>query len=161
MVFPIIEYSHNFDYQKLANNTNVGWGIPVAPNNSLLTFSFKVENGLPLTSFQLRKVKVFGFEIIELATYELIAIQKPVETTSGDFRIYTQDAKYLPSNRESGLYYFYFTDGNFEKKSELFCIDDDIVADYPVFMVDDGTGNPTPFKISDNLGNADNFYIKG
>ena len=160
MVLPILEYSDNFDFQKMANNQNVMWGVPKAPLNSLLTFSFKVVGGAALTNFQLRKVKTFGFDITITETIELIAVQRPTETVDGDAMIYTQDAKYLPTDNSPGLYYFYFTDGNFEMKSELFCIDGEIVAEYPVFMVDDGTGNPTPFLIMDNLGNQTFFYIK-
>jgi len=161
MVLPILDINEQFDFQKKGNHLSVRWGVPVAPINSLLTFSFKVLNGTPLTSFELRKVRVFYDNIIQESAIDLITVQKPVETVDGDYMIYTQDAKYLPSNNEAGLHYFYFTDGTFERKSELFCINENILlTDLAVFIIDDGFGNPVPFQIIDNLGNLDYFYIK-
>jgi len=155
---PIIDNSELFDFQKTGNFNNYQLGLIKSSQDSLLTFSFYVQGGGTLTSAVAKKISkinpdgsvVIGEEIDILSYGTILESNETIyEHAQGQISVL-----------DSGLYYYYFTDGNFEAKSEIFCIKDGLLT-YPlgeVFNIFNTTGYSNNV-ILDDSGNNNHFTL--
>ena len=113
-----------FGFQKPGNYANWRWGLSIAPQNKLLSFHYDVIGGGTLTIFEARKIEIdyIDYKIIE--TIDLIA-NKPIESGSMHYEL---QLLILSSILDCGLYYFYLSDGINERKSEIFCVKQDMIV---------------------------------
>jgi hypothetical protein len=107
-----------FDFEKIANYDNFELGITTIPNALIMSFAFKIFNGIALTKFEAKKVRIINGSIIIDATIDMTGYI--TITKSGFFYYYIGTTGVNPLSE--GIYYYYFSDGTNERKSELFQI---------------------------------------
>jgi hypothetical protein len=148
-----------FPFQFEGNYNNWKWGLIEAFQDLLLTFHFKKKSGGTLTTFEARKIKVYGKEVHILETIDLIGY-KPNEYNNTNYEL---ELQLLDDILEEGLYYFYMSDGNFQHVSDIFCVKEGMIYSIQglVFNIFNTTGisGAVIFDDSDNLLNF--TYTKG
>jgi hypothetical protein len=157
-MLPIINYNEPFDFQKKGNYLNWKVGLPIAPQDSLLSWQF-YEDGDNLTVYKAHKVVVQGTDVKILDSIDLIGINPP---TKENTKYFQKSFSILSSNLENGVYFFEISDGNFIKKSELFCIREGFVVFQTglIFNIFSNLGyNLSKTKTFDSSGNGYNFTL--
>ena len=123
-MLPILDIDSIFDFQKTGNFDIVNNFPYISAKDTVLTWSFSKFKGSSITEYKAYKIDVHAGKVIitdEIDLFGFLAINENLSTT--DNSIYTQEANdLLPSNLEKGYYYLYLTDGDFEVKSEIFCV---------------------------------------
>ena len=125
MFLKIIENTDLFDFQKNGNDNKYKIGIKESPNDALLPFRFRIAGGGNLTVFNLNKVKIVGDTVTIESTTDLMA-HAPIPVSF----VYENQLTGLASDLDDGVYYFAFSDGSFNMKSELFCCNGILVTPF-------------------------------
>ena len=131
-----------FDFEKIANYDNYELGLTVCPTNAVLSFAFEIELGGVITTFEARKIRVVNGSVIIDESFDILS--DITITQTGDWYSYYTNTT-LSSNLGDGVYYYYLSDGTYERKSELFCVSTDIL--FGKFL-EDNNGD----LIEDNAG---------
>jgi hypothetical protein len=120
MILKILNIEEKFAFQKLGNGRLIYNNfIQTAPRDVVITWNFNVQNGLALTTYEARKVNIISDTVYTCKTIDLI--NNDFVEVIGDNSVYYQNANdLLLTNLSNGFYYIYFTDGTFERKTELF-----------------------------------------
>ena len=125
MGLPIKQVDALFAFQYKGNKNRIETPF-LAPRDTVMTFTEKIQDGQPLTVFEARRVELASDGTLKVKEVRNLLNSNPPDYIVKDgFAYYSKSANdSIPGNLSVGVWYYYFEDGvpGHERESELFCI---------------------------------------